>query len=636
MAEFDPDAYLAKKSQSVPPPFDPDAYLASKGIKPTREPGPVTKDEIKGLLNPEEGFKKLGYGSKEDQEMGFEQTLKALPIAGSMVGGAVGAPAGPVGMVGGAGLGGAAGESTANAIRSILQMKSAPQSREELYKKPIEAAETGILGEMGGQIAGQAIKGTGGLIKSGLKSTATPVVEGGGQVATKEAAQSGQNMAPSFERGAFELKPKPNASEIQNATQTFGAQPTRGMISSNQELQKIESALSQSPTMAGQAVRGQYEPIYKGLGQAAEDVAPLSPFSKFETGEGVKRGITAKVGEKYAPLSESFNNIRESAKSIQIDPNSANRAATRLSSQDMAEFKNLPQGQAIQKYADMIKGAKTLDSLKQLRSSVGDQMNAAYSAGQGQEAMALGKVKSTIERLERRSILSSAIRNAPTQGEGKAAAQDLIGQIKQTNRGYRDLMGEIENLSSAGNLGKINSPKHLLKVMDEIPSEQIADKMFNTKNYDGLQNIKDFIPEEFEAMRQFKLSEIAKSSMGKNGVDPSKLVRNVEKLGPEARQVLFGPNGDKILNDMKTTLNAIPNKVGPSGTPEGNAWHDYISTLVSPQRWGKEASAAYNYLLLQGRSVPTPAGLLNQAGKSISSPQVLSGLIQNNSKKNSQ
>ncbi len=588
----------------------------------------MSDDELTDLVHEKQG--KLSAASAISPTKGMthekligkeEGLLNALPAAGGIFGGLAGTELGPAGMMGGAGLGAAGGEYLANAGRTYLGLPSAPKTSEDIHAR---AASQGVINagaEVGGQLLSSGIKAAGGYAKGILSP------------ASKGIIQEAEPIVPSLKTEGMDFFPKDNVDEIQSAAKGLNIRPTRGMLTGNENLQNVESVLSQSPTMAGEAVRSEYRPIEKGLNTAAETIAPKSDLTKFSTGEEVKKGITAKIGEKLEPLSASYDNIRESARNINLDPMAKSRSVERLMSQDLAEHEALPAGAAIKKYSDMIANSDNLNSLKLIKSQVGDDMAAAYRAGSNTEGLALGRVKSAIERLERRSILSSAIENAPTKGKGIEAANDLISQIKQTNKGYRELMTQVQSLADAGRLGKITSPKHLLSVIEDIPSEQISEKMFNTKNFQGLQDIKHFIPEEFEALKASKLRDIAKSSSDMNGVVPSRLVRNLEKIGPEARGLLLGPNGEKMMQDMKTVIASMPEYVGPSGTPKGMAWNQFVGTVLSPQRYGQELGSAMSYMQLQGKMSSPSAGLIRDVGEIASSPVPYQALIQSQAPK---
>lgn len=592
---FDPDEYIAQKQvKNLNMDFDPDEYLASKESTKDVEP--------------------THFGIPETT---IEGALNALPIAGAVGGGALGGAAGGLPTLGlgagpgamlGAGGGAFAGKALANAIRAGLNMKSRPKTTEEIWADPVKEGLMGAAGEGAGQLISKVPAGYR-AAKGFLKNT-TPVDEILGTV---------DDITPTFKDIGFEAKPKPTAGDIAASTQRLGGKATPGMISSNKNIQNLESVLSQSPTIAGEKVRSAYDPIYKGLRESSEQLAGTPTLSPFEAGEQFKQGLIGKIGEKTKPLSEQFERIRESSRFIQPKPEALNRAADRLIKQDLAEFANLPQGQAISKYSEMIRNAKSIDSIKQLRTSVDDEIGNALNSGNGTLAMALGKVKSSLQRLERRSILSSAIENMPTRAQGEEAAKSLITDIKSVNKGWRSLMGELEEVASAGGIKKIGSPKHLARIIEDMPSEQISQRFFNTKNFKGLTDIKTHLPDEFEILRQNKLGEIAGKSLTKGEADPVKLVKNVQALGKEARALLFGADGERILTDMKNVLNAMPAKVGSSDTPRGISW---FKQVLKPSHWGEEAESAYNYMLLQGKRVPTRGGLLKTVEKGLLNSQL--------------
>lgn len=541
----------------------------------------------------------------------IEGALDALPFAGALAGGVIGLPAGGlIGAAGGAGLGAAGGEAAANAIRAGLGLESAPQTRQEMILDPIKEGLAGAAGEGAGQIISKVPV----LVKSGVKAARSL------PAAARSGVRNADEIIPaqSFDEIGLNTVLRPDAGEIRAATERIaGVEPTPGMLTANENLQNIESVLRQTPTVAGEKVRRSYDPIRKGLQQSSEELVGAPSLSPFAAGEEFKAGLTQKIQEKVKPLSSQFEEIRASAKHIKPSQESLHRSANRLLKQDLAEFKDLPQGQAIRKYADMIRNAKSLDSLKQLRSSVGDELSKAMDAGDGQLAMALGKVKGAIQRLERREILKSAIEASPTRKQGEAAAKELINEIKEVNKGWRALMSELETIAKAGGIKKISSPKHLARIIEDMPSEKIAERFFNTKNFKGLRDIKTHLPEEFEVLRQNKLGMIAQKSMTKGELDPVKLVRNLKAIGPEARQLLFGQRGEQMLSDMETVLNAMPSKVGASDTPRGMAW---FSSVLNPTQWGAEAQSAYSYMRLKGKiakgssSSRTPKMLPRAAG----------------------
>ena len=153
MAQFDPDAYLAKKS--APKTFDPDAYLASKENGQTiQEERPWYDVSAKGLL---------------------KGAIESLPAAGGLAGGALGflSPF-PGGTIVGGGVGAMAGESARRGLNKMIFDEEV--SRPEFYKGLGESGVAGMAGEAVGPAIGAVSKFTGQASKR-LSSSLTRIPE---------------------------------------------------------------------------------------------------------------------------------------------------------------------------------------------------------------------------------------------------------------------------------------------------------------------------------------------------------------------------------------------------------------------------------------------------------------------------
>jgi hypothetical protein len=384
----------------------------------------------------------------------LKSTAESLPAAGAIFGGAIGSPiAPPFGAVGGAGLGYGAGKAAENFIERTLLNE--PKTRKEIWQEPLIAIPEGAAYEMGGHALGRGIKNFVDLGEESARMSRAPVK----QLVKPERYTPPISLADDIGGSGFDPMPKPNAQEIRNSTQAIGAEAQPGMISNNPNIQRLEGALSYSPTKAGNRVQQGYEPVRRGLINSSENLVSGPPMTPVQAGQEARKGLMGKIHERMAPLEESFQNIKQSTTHI-TDPKAFGRTADRLLKQDLAEFPNLPQGKAIHSYAESIRNAKNLNSLKQLRTSAGQQQTAAYKTGNIMEAAAYGKVVNAIKRLERREVIKAAMKNSPTPAAGEAAARDLINQMKATNKGWRSLMTEVQKLAAAGGIkGKITSPR---------------------------------------------------------------------------------------------------------------------------------------------------------------------------------
>lgn len=578
MAEFNPDAFLAKYGAQQPEPpkavssskgFDPDAFLAKYGEKKEIPEGrPTSLSDVEWMKGGAPSSKGLLRGA-----------VKALPIAGGMAGGAIGlASPIPGGAAIGGGLGAAGGEALKQAIEQQAGLEEAQPTGQNIAEIG-KAGITGLASEMGGQVLTKAIGAAPGLLKR------------------------------------FADIPAKGAEKIKAAAERLGIEPTRGVLSGSEDIKALESSLSQQPTIAGGKVAEKVRAGKAGMEAAAEKtVAERASASPFELGESIKDAVTSKIGEKLAPLKMNYDELAETYQNVALNPKSMKKYAEGLRKSDIGEFPQTDTGAIVHRYADMMESAKSASSLRTLESEAGRALNAAQRAGNYNEVNAYGQVLKTLKRAQQSNIIRSAV-EASGKKEGQNVSAEVITQLKDTNKGYRALMQEAQTIAEAAGV-RAKSPMQFLDAIEGVSSEQLAQRMFNMNKFKQLSDIKQSLPEQFESLRKAKLDEIANKSVIKGNIDPAKLVKNIKALPKEARELLFGKDNLQRIDDMETIINAAPQMIGPSGTPKGMAWMN----LFKPTHVMDELGSGLQYMLYKkadkikglieaGENMPKPAGL---------------------------
>lgn len=549
---------------------------------------PPTKDELAVKAWNAEPPSKEELGEKEEKILGgllskktAQNWVNTLPTVGALGGGVAGTAAGPGwGTIGGAGLGAAAGKYLEGAAETYFDLPEKPKSRSEAHIAPLKE---GLLSATG--------QGVGMEIGKGLaKRTATKAAEKvGGKL-----VQVGDDLV-TLTPEILEESSKPSAPQIMEAAQRLGVKPTKGMISSDQTTRLLESGLSQKPSLAGGYVRRQYEPIYNALDEASQTVGGTS-LTPFESGTEAKKLLMGKVSERLSPLKSSYDEIAESTAKSVIDPKSAERAATGLLKTPIASTSGTETNALAKKYSDMISSAKSPQDLQNIISEAKD-----FSRNSGGKLkLVADKAAKAGERLLRRGLIKSGQEAAGD--EGVDVAKGLIQDLRTTNKGYRELARDIEKSLGGAKLGS-NSPGDVIRGLDDAPAEQLAERLFNVKNVEGLKSLKDFDADAFETLRVARLQDIInKSSNYKTGkIDPNRLVQNISKLPKDAQELLLG---DKIrtVEDIRTVIGAMPEKLGPSGTPQGQEVFNYLGK----GQYAREARDAAQLLRLLGKSAANP------------------------------
>lgn len=491
--------------------------------------------------------------------------LSALPTAGGAAGGFVGSAAGPIGTLGGAGLGYSAGTALKNIGEKYLLDED--KTREQVYMDPIKAFPEGVSQEMGGQITGAI----------------------GGKIASKvgELAKVAAD--------------KPNADAIRLASKELGFEPTPGMTSSSPYIKNIESSLEQSPSVFGSLVRNKTDKVRKGLSEAGENAfKEIAYRPSSEAGAAVKKGITETLQAKLEPIQQMFEDVAGSTKNMSIADKPKNLVARNI--RNINQYESSPAKSILNSVANDLEKAKTVDDIKSLKTMLGSRLRSKNL--DPTEVSAIGDALEKMTNLEYNSIQREAIKLA-TQGasknefaqlaagdEGRDIAKGLVKDLKSARKDFRGLIGDVSDIGKGSGLSKnIKNIPDFLGKLDSIPDEQIVDKLWKTDNRAYLKKLESFDQDAFDNIRKAKLLNLQNASEVKGKVDPVKFLKNVKSIEPETRKLLFGADHENKIKAMQDVVNSLPDKVGPSGTPAGFEWSQYMS----PSFWIGEIPRAAQY-----------------------------------------
>jgi len=485
--------------------------------------------------------------------------FEAAPAALAGLGGAVGATAAGVPTLGlgapggglvGAGLGGMVG----SGIRSIGRkyVYDQPETTGEMYKSAFVAEPVmGIAGEAGGQVVSKGLNVVG-------KSLSDLV------------------------------KQKSNAEAIKQAAKNIGVKPTEGMLSASPTIQGLESSLEQSPTLAGSIARkgteGPREAIRKAVGGLVEEGTSLSPY---EVGEQVKTGMVARIGEKTGPASMMFENVKAMTKDIPIDKKSIARVAKNIEKID--EVRLLPKeswSTKARSYAEALGNAQSADEIATIRKTVGEDFRSA----EGPERMVLGKLYDKLSKLENNTIMRGAVRAARNAKEGGEIGKDLVEESLSARKQWKEIYKSLNEFSEATGL-KVGGRENITNILDAIesmPAESVSKKFFNTGNLNAMNVMKKKFPEQFDLLRQAKISELQKLSTGADGqLNAASFRRNIKSMGPEVTELVFGEGSKGRIDDIVTVMQSNPKMMGPSGTPQGLDFRDMLNPMLQARDIGR-------------------------------------------------
>lgn len=553
------------------PPTDDEALMAAPSEDEMGDDlmAPPTEDELS------EGFSDLSVDGL------IEGTLSLPSTAGAMAGGLLrNVPGAGIPMATGAGI---AGKSLEHGIRRLLG-RGGPQTRTQQYQELMEAGASAAGGEAAGHYLTKGLGKLSEIIKPAQKE---------------------------------------NAGLIADATKRLGAKPTTGQLSASPTLRGLESSLEQSPSLSGALTRRETGPVREAITDSMENVfSGATPLQPSETGSLVKEGIKSRLASRAAPLSESFDNIRASTEFIDVRPKSAEGVARNLE-REFGRFPDLPDSKLASQISGSIRAIKTADDIKELKTRVGRMMNSALDGSP--EMSVLNSTYKKLSNMEERSIIRSALESASNKKQGKEIAKGLMNELKGARAGWKKIFEDVGDIGKGSGVAKgdVNNVDYFFSKLDQIPDEKVADTLFKLGNRKYLQKFKEVFPQEFDMLKDARLRSIRDKATTKNGLSPRMFLNEIKGLEPKTKDLLFGEKAAQVVDDIETVVNSLPDKIGPSGSPQGIEFLDF--NLLNPANYLRELGRASQYGILKAPNAPSQA--IGRLGQQKNAP-LYKGLIQ--------
>lgn len=487
------------------------------------------------------------------------------------------------GLAGAAGL--AKGDSTVVTPDTVVQALKGNAPAAEEYLARLGVPESGSLTVDGHTITGRQAMGFGADVLS------TMGVAG----AAKRLPGISDILNFSF------ANKKPGAKEIGEAAKRLGIEATPGMTSGSPTVQGLESSLNQSPTIAGHLVNQNVRPVQTGLQTAANDiVSDAGNMSAGQAGSSMGNSVTADLGAQHANVQlayEPFNRELPKMAPIEADQLKTGNKILKIAGNHVGLDSSNVESLA-KKLSNQISEATNLEEIETLRKQVASEAHAAFNGGNPNAGHTLSKMEDALSDFRDDQFVKIAKQNYPGVG-GKNIGEQMVQEYQHAQGLHGSMMTDLKEVGDLLGI-KNKNPRSFIEAVSRISPEKMAEKLFKTKSVEDLAKAQKYFPEAFEEARKLKISQIKEAATavdrvsGQEVIDPGALMRNLDKLSPEVKGILFGPKAQTIA-DMKTVMNSLPAKIGPSGTPQGNAFaHSFT----------QEGLDALNMLKYKGLSSP--------------------------------
>lgn len=525
----------------------------------------VDPEDIRGRREANPGSHMLGQGAgligtALIPGLGEANAAKVLTGAGKLATGAVG-----LGAAESLGAKIAAGAITAGAENALFQ--TGDEISKMLSSDPYQSVETAVTNVGLSGLFGAGVGGSIGAVSplwkiSGADKLGKAIDDF--KLGTVDSSLESAAGVPAGDAGivAGLKKLKPNAKEITEAAQEIGAPLLESQISASKRIQDIDSMLSQSPTPTGVARQQLIQSGFNAAENAVKNTLESgTTMSQVEVGNALKKGLTTKLEAEYRPIADLYDLVKQSTEHIPVSEKAKQVIAGNIRRLEGYKFKGGNMRQVADSLLENLEHITSVDDIKRFSTDLNNRfrMNASYE---------VGEVVEKLKNLEEASIVRAA--ESMAREAKNPALKDqiasLISERKTANASYKILKEKMADLGSVLGKKRPKGTADFLNFIDELTPENAAKKLFAKSNSEFLSGFAKNFPEEMSLLMQHQKGAIRDAAMKDGVLNSGTVLREVGKLSPEVKALLFSPEELKKLGAAKMYLEAMPKNVNPSGT----------------------------------------------------------------------
>lgn len=383
-------------------------------------------------------------------------------------------------------------------------------------------------------------------------------------------------------------KEKSNADEIRKAAELIGAPVLPSQTSASKFVQNAETALSQTPSVAGVYTAQTIQRGFDAVENTLRDTLGKAPaMEAYEAGALIKEQIQNTVDKIYEPLKVAYKEREALGKTIDLSDKARLKLYDNLieKSQSFGSVGSKG-GKLIEEYAERALAQNNVSQLDRLITEINSDMGVAKRLGNTEASRALGEVKELINDFQVKQI---ATQGRQLAREGIEGADDIAKQINSQHQDltkrYREFKEIMNDLASDARLGRKNMTHGALEeVLEGIPNEKVLDKIFDPKNADGLTRLKKNFPDVFETLASQKKAQLLEANTIDGSIKANKILDslyNEKKMSSKVRDLIFSPEELEKLKATKTWTDALPKNINPSGTAKTQAYMEFLKNPLS-------------------------------------------------------
>lgn len=365
-----------------------------------------------------------------------------------------------------------------------------------------------------------------------------------------------------------------NRAAIEAAAKNLGIKDVpKALLTSNPTYQQLESGLAQSGSIPAKGVRDQYNNFFKSLEDASKKISDLKTAdSDFASGSKIQSDMAKQVSNARAPVSQMYEDLTPHLKKIEVNEDVVNKAFGALKRNPI--FQN-QQGRALlEEYKASTLAQPELSSLKEFRSTLSDSLSKTAAP---LDEKRMDAIASTVTSI-RDNTIHALKEHMPADLHPEV--DKLIDDISLADAAHGANVQDINSVKGIVSNKDFKSPVTFLDKLGDMKEGDVAQKAANL-DVGSLKNLQDKFPTVFEKAKAARINDMIQSSTNPiSGFNDASFLKKYQGLDKEMKDLIFTPEIQSHIDSLQTVKQAIPEKLGPSGTPGGQMMMD----MFNPKR----------------------------------------------------
>lgn len=346
----------------------------------------------------------------------------------------------------------------------------------------------------------------------------------------------------------------------------------RAAFSEDPQIRNYYQGLIESGTSSGEAIRQTRDKFAEKITDDIKGaLTPTEQLTSHEAGEKAKASILDTAEKMNQDVRGKYNEVQDIS-NVQVPDESRLKAYDSLieKGQNFGAVGS-EAGQLFKNYAERFLSQDTIGQQDKLITEIQSAKNVAYRAGDFEKSRALGEISEYIRDFQSKELDRQAMSLAKATGDENIIISAKLAQDQRADArsAYKSFMEKMGDIAQVGKLGKIKSYGQFQEALEKIPSSKFAERLFDKKNIEGLNYIKENFPEVFQDLVNQRKTDLLEAAEKSGKFSHIKAMNSINSLPNEVRSLMFNPQELQTIENSSKALRVLGERINPSGTARG-------------------------------------------------------------------